>query len=746
MKAPVFLLLLICTVNQLLGNGFPDPLIPSHHREIDSIVKLMTLEEKVGQMTQINIDLISKGKIFALASPHEIDTGKLNTALHKYHVGSILNVGGHTYSVEHWREIMAQIHKQALLTRTKIPVIYGIDAIHGVNYTVGATLFPQQIGMAATWNPSLVQQGASVTAYECRASGIPWNFSPVLDMGRQPLWSRFFETYGEDVFLAKTMTKAAVEGYQGKDPSSPYKVAACMKHFLGYSFSLSGKDRTPAWIPERQLREYFLPTFQQGVESGALTVMINSGELNGIPVHANKYLLTDVLRKELGFKGIALTDWEDIIKLYKVHKIAHNMKEAVKIAIDAGIDMSMTPNDYSFNHALIELVKEGSITEERLDSSCKRILWVKKKLGLLASNASTSYEKFGSKTHQLVALESAIESITLLKNNNKVLPLNKKSNLLVCGPAANSLNLLNGAWTHTWQGVDTAYNTKGVPTILEALIKESKGEVTHLKGEISAYSKQEIALMLKDKNAIVICLGEKPSTEKPGDINDLELSKNQQELVRNLSGKDIPLIFVMCFNRPLLVQKIEPLADAILHAYLPGDMGGKALSKLVFGERNPSGKLPFSYPRYSGDLMTYDHKYSEQVDPNFGLNAFHPQWEFGTGLSYAQFSYSNVELNKKTFKTGDTLKISVDVTNNSQVEGKEVAMVFISDLVASITPSVRRLRAFEKVFLPPNETQKLHFLIPLRDLFFVGKNQKWTIEAGEYEINIANQKQIIKLE
>jgi len=350
-------------------------------KEIENLISKMSVAEKVGQMTQINIDVISKGEIFNLIKPHQLDSLKLDSAINHYFVGSILNVGGHTYTRAHWEELITSIQTKATTEGNKIPVIYGIDAIHGVNYTVDATLFPQQIGQAATWNPELVKQGASVTAYECRASGIPWNFSPVLDIGRQPLWSRFFETYGEDVYLAKQMTEACINGYQGDDPSNQEKVASCMKHFLGYSTPLSGKDRTPVYIPERQLKEYFLPTFETAIKENALTVMINSGEINGIPVHANPEILTTLLRDELGFKGLAVTDWEDIIKLYRDHKVARNMREAVKLAIDAGIDMSMTPNDYSFNKALISLVDSGEIKESRLDESCRRILWVKKTIG-----------------------------------------------------------------------------------------------------------------------------------------------------------------------------------------------------------------------------------------------------------------------------------------------------------------------------------------------------------------------------
>ncbi len=715
-----------------------------HDAEIEALIAKMSIEEKVGQMTQINLDVISVGEVFNLVEPHQLDPAKLDVAINKYFVGSILNVGGHTYPREHWEYIITTIQEKATQEGNGIPILYGIDAIHGVNYTQGATLFPQQIGQAATWNPDLVEQGAAITAYECRASGIPWNFSPVLDLARHPLWSRFFETYGEDVYLAKQMTAAAIKGYQGEDPSNPEKVAACMKHFLGYSMPISGKDRTPAWIPERQLREYFLPTFEEAIANNALTLMVNSGEMNGIPVHADYDILTTLLRDELGFQGLVITDWEDIIKLYRDHKVAKDMREAVKLAVMAGIDMSMTPNDYSFNDALIDLVKSGEVPESRLDESCRRILRVKKKLGILKNPVPNfkSYTQFASEVHQNAALETALESITLLKNDDNTLPLAKNAKILVCGPAANSLNILNGAWTHTWQGIDTAFNTKGVPTILEALRKHSTGQIDYVLG--SDLSKEvSIAQAVakgKSADAIVICLGEIPSTEKPGDIEDLNLPIAQQNLVRALSQLGKPIILTFSFNRPMIVREIEPLAKAIVHTYLPGDYGGEALAKILYGDVNPSGKLPFTYPRHTGSLFFYDHKHTELLDKDFGYNTFNPQWQFGFGMSYSKFTYSNLKVNKTQYGQSDVLKFSVDVKNESATAGKEVVQVYIADLVASITPSVKRLRGFKKVMLKANESQTISFEIPVSSLAFVGKDLKWIVESGEFEVQVANLK------
>jgi len=727
-------------INTAHASTINNPTIFDYGTDIENLISNMSIEEKVGQMTQINIDLVSKGEIFNLEKPHELDTVKLDSALNHYFIGSFLNVGGHTYTRQHWKEIINTIQQKAISEGNGIPIIYGIDAIHGVNYTVDATLFPQQLGQAATWNPKLVESGAGVTAYECRASGIPWNFSPVLDLGRQPLWSRFFETYGEDVFLAKAMTEAVMKGYQGNDPSDPYKVAACLKHFLGYSMPLSGKDRTPAWIPERQLREYFLPTFQKAIELNALTIMINSGEINGIPVHVNYDILTVLLRKEMGFKGLVITDWEDIIKLYRDHKIAKNMDEAVKMSIMAGIDISMTPNDYSFNRALIGLVKRGEVPEERIDESCRRILWVKKKLGLLSNPIPDFdiYEDFASSKHKELAQKTAEESITLLKNEKHALPLSKNSNILVCGPAANSLNILNGAWTHTWQGLDTNYNTKGCLTIYEA-IKEMVGTDVNIAEGAKLYENKglnSIISQAKSADVVIVCLGEEPSTEKPGDIQDLHLPQAQKELVKELSKLNKIIIMVQVFNRPLIVRDIEPLADAVVNCYQPGDYGAKALANILFGNVNPSGKLPFTYPRYTGSLVPYDYKHTEKLDKNFGDNAFHPQWEFGFGLSYTVFDYTNLELDQSSYGTSDTIKATVDVTNSGKINGKEVVQVYVNDLVASITPSVKRLRAFSKIEVKAGETKTVTLKIPIHELAFVGKDNNWTTELGDFQLFI----------
>lgn len=744
-----FLTLLFCVIN---GIAFSQ--VKSVEVNLDSLIRLMTIEEKVGQMTQIDLGVIAEGDICALKNPQSLNSDKLKNAIVNYHIGSILNVGcgSGTISPSNWRNILSQIHDENLkLNRLNIPVIYGIDAIHGANYTMGATLLPQQIGQAATWNPELVQKGYEVTAYETRASGLPWNFSPVLDLGRQPLWSRFFETFGEDVYLATKMSEVSIYGLQGGDVSNKYKVAACMKHFLGYSMPLSGKDRTPAWISERELREYFLPTFQAAIKQGAQTIMINSGEINGTPVHINYDILTKLLRDELGFKGVAVTDWEDIYKLVDIHHVASTKKEAVRMAIMAGVDMSMTPNDFEFTKLLIELVKEGTVPQARIDVSVKRILQLKKDLGLFRQTVfpQKDYPLFGSKQHSEASYQVAAESITLLKNVNQLLPLSGKGDtILVCGPAANSLNIINGAWTHTWQGVDTLYNTPGKLTILEAIQKSNTGNtIQYSPGSNldSLINIEDCISKAKAADRIIICLGEKPSTELPGNIDNLELPLAQQNLVARLRDLNKPIILVCCFNRPRIIKNIVKAADAILYAYLPGDEGGIAIADCIFGKINPSGKLPFSYPADVNAIVHYDHKGSDDMDVDFSKNAYRPQFDFGFGLSYTQFEYGDIILSKNTLNDNDSVIVKLQLKNVGQVKGKEVVQLYYKDLFASITPSVKKLAGFKKIELAPDESKEVQFVLHKDDLSFINKDLKRVTEAGEFELMINNKKKSINV-
>ncbi len=713
--------------------------------KIDSLLSVMTIEEKAGEMTQLTLDYICEGKPFDSNKETVISKEKLDSAILYYHVGSILNTGSYTLSREKWYELITQIQEVAKKTRLKIPVLYGVDAIHGATYTSGSTLFPQELAVAATWDPSFAEQAGTITAYEVRASGIPWNFSPVLDLGRQPLWSRFFETFGEDPYLVSQMGNAIVKGYQGNDISNPEKVAACLKHYMGYSFSTSGKDRTPILMPERLMREYYLVPFENAIKNGAMTVMVNSSEINGTPVHANYHILTEILKEELKFEGFAVTDWEDIIMLNTVHKVAPTYKDAIALSINAGIDMSMVPSDMLFHKYLVELIKEGRIPMSRIDDAVRRILRVKFKVGIFEKPIYdfNYYTKFGSKEFTDINYKAALECITLLKNDKNILPIIKERKVLITGVASNSLNSLNGAWTHTWQGVEAKYNPTDKKTILQA-ISDKVGEKNVVYVEGTGYDKDintsKAVAAAKGVDVIIACLGELPSTEKVGDIEDLEMEEAQLNLVKELSKTGKPIVLILAEDRPRLIRKIEPLVSAIIMAYLPGNEGGRALAEVVYGDFNPCGKLPFTYPRYSGSLVTYDHKLSEKRDKDFGMNAFNPQFEFGFGLSYTSFSYSDLKISKDTITESDTLTITVNVTNTGVRTGKEVVQLYTKDDYATITPSVKRLKRFTKIELKPSETKQVVFNITKSDLAFVANDNKWITEAGSFTVMIQDLK------
>ena len=733
---------------------FPLQLLAQRDVNIDALIKNMSIEEKVGQMTQLDLGVLADGKICALKKPQTLNKQKLEKAFKKYQIGSILNVGcgSGTISMERWHSIIDDIQDIALRnSKNKIPVLYGIDAIHGVTYTKGGTLFPQQIGQAATWNPKLVKRANQISAYETRASGIPWNFSPVLDVARQPLWSRFFETYGEDVYLAKTMAQHAIEGLQNN--KEEYRVAACMKHFLGYSLPLTGKDRTPAWISERELREYFLPTFQTAIVSGAKTVMINSGDINGTPVHANQDILTKLLRDELKFEGVAVTDWEDIYKLHTLHRVASSKREATKMAILAGIDMSMTPNDYEFTDHLIDLVKKGEISEERINLSVRRILTLKKELGLFETSRfnKNNYPDFGSKKFATAAYNAATESITLLKNKNNLLPLKNSKKILVCGAASNSLDLLNGAWTHTWLGQnekDQNYITPNKKTIARA-INDAVGHDNFFFAKGASVTEkpnmEKTFVLANQADYIIICLGETPATEIPGNINTLDLEKAQQQLVEDLSITGKPIILVLCFNRPKIIHSLIDKVDAIVHAYLPGNEGGRAVSDILFGKVNPSGKLPFTYPSATNSLVTYDHKRTEDMHVDFSMKAFQPDFEFGEGRSYSRFSYGALTVSKKKLGDNESIDVQISVKNTSQREGKEVVQLYYDDLFASITPAVKKLVRYQKIHLKPSEEKIVRFELSKEDFSFISKDLKRITEEGDIILMCKDKKQKIEI-
>ena len=707
-------------------------------KKVDATLAKMTLDEKIGQMTQVTLDVVLK----AADGKGELDTAKLKEAILKYHVGSILNISGAAYTREHWHHIITAIQQMAATDRLKIPVIYGIDAMHGMNYVQGSTLFPAEIGMAATFNPELTYREAEITAYETRASYIPWDFSPVLDLGRNPLWPRIYETFGEDPYLAKTLGASVIKGYQGSDVSNEYKVASCMKHYLGYSFPLDGKDRTPAWIPDRYMHEYFLPSFRSAVNAGAMSVMVNSSEINGVPVHSSKYLLTDVLRGELGFKGVIVTDWQDIKYLHDRHHIAATQKDAVRIAINAGIDMSMVPSDYSFYTYLQQLVKEGTIPVSRIDESVRRILKMKYELGLFTTPVGNpnDYPKFGSAEFTAASLKSATESITLLKNNNNILPLKKDIKVLVAGPSANTMQALDGGWSYTWQGNFSDKYAADKNTILKAIQQKiGKDNVSYEQGTSfdSLMNVDAAVKAAKKADVIVLCLGEPSYAENPGNIDDLNLPSAQIQLANELAKTGKPIILVMAEGRPRIITEADSKSAATIMAYLSGNEGGNALANILFGDANPSGRLPFTYPRYANALVNY---YRKNIENGNGDDAhgYNPLYEFGYGLSYTSFAYSNLHISQPTLKAGQTLTVTVDVKNTGAREGKESVLLYTREEYASITPDTKRLRAFQKPDLQPGETRTLTFKLTPQDIAFINDESKAVTEAGEFKVEIGN--------
>lgn len=712
----------------------PRQLTAAQSAQVEKLLGRMTLKEKVGQMTQLEIGMVADGKDQELT----INLEKLKKAVNDYGVGSILNVKDEALPLERWHQIIRQIQAAAGSTRLKIPVLYGIDSIHGANYVKSATLFPQPLGMAATWNPELMLQGSDITAAETRAAGIPWNFSPVLDIGRQPLWPRLYETFGEDPYLATVMGVATIRGYEGDDVSSPQKVAACMKHYVGYSFPTSGHDRTPALIPDITMREYFLPTFAAAVKAGAHTVMVNSGEVNGVPGHINPYLLKDVLRTELGFKGVAVSDWEDIKKLVNTHAIAADEKEATRRAVLAGIDMSMVPSDYSFSDLLLALVNEGKVPMARIDEAVRRILRLKMELGLfdrpLGGIQPASKTTAGAET----AIAAARESIILLRNEKDTLPLAKTSRVLVTGPTADTLISLNNGWTYTWQG-DRPAMYPALPTILAA-IRKLNANVQYVPGTTIDKEVDVAAAVQAAANAdvIVVCLGEASYAETPGNINDLTLPEAQLKLVRELAASKKPIVLIMAEGRPRIISNIAPLASGIVVALNPGNYGGQAIAEILFGNVNPSGKLPITYPSSPNNLLNYDHKAFEGAGTGFGLTAFRSQFPFGSGMSYTSFRYSDLQVDSGKMMIGRPLNVSVRVTNSGQRAGKEVVQLYVTDKVASVTPPGKRLKRFAKVLLQPGESRELRFQLEPADFAFVGTNGKKVIEPGEFVITVAD--------
>jgi beta-glucosidase len=712
-----------------------------------ALIKKMSVEEKIGQMTQVTLAVFAKGGWGN--TDGSLDAAALKDAIHKYKVGSMLNTTAHALDVQTWNKVIKEIQDEALTTPLKIPVIYGLDAIHGQTYTLNSTLFPHNIAIAATRNPALAKAAAKITAAELRASGVRWNFAPVLDLGRQPLWSRFPETYGEDVYIGKTMGVAAIKGYEEDGLTNPTAVASCMKHYLGYSASRTGKDRTPVYMPEIEMREYYLPQFRDAVKAGSSSIMINSSDINGTPVHASKYLLTDVLRKELGFEGLIVTDWEDIIRLHTIHKVAATPREAVVMAINAGIDMSMVPGDYSFFDLLKEAVEKKEVPMSRIDDAVKRILVLKYKLGLFdnAYTEEAAKPNFGKPEYQQLALDAAHEAITLVKNNNNILPLEKNKKVLIIGPTAQSITALNGSWSYTWQGNQEEWYPSNSKTIAQAITdKIGAANVITVGGKgydnRENYNTEKLKTNAANADVIILCLGENAYAESPGNIRDLALPDDQLQLANTAFATGKKIILVLAEGRPRFITNIEPQCEAIVLPFWSGRKTAEALADILFGDYNPNGILPFSYPKSMGELVMYDHKYTETKREIFNAdvlwNGYDPLFAFGHGLSYTSFAYSNLQLSSNALKGNDKLTVTITVTNTGKKEGKHTVELYSRDLYASIDPSNKRLRAFEKINLKPGESKTVKFVIDKNDLAFVNAQLQTVTEPGDFEVQVGS--------
>jgi beta-glucosidase len=657
-------------------------------------------------------------------------------------VGSILNTpftpDNKAQSIETWRKMMRTVQDAAARTRLKIPVIYGIDAIHGATYTQNSVLFPQAINMAATFNSELAFKEGEITAREVRASGQQWNFSTVMDIGRQPLWPRLWETFGEDVHLATVMGTSYIKGHQGDDFSAADKAPTCLKHYVGYSYPLNGKDRTPAWIGERMLREYFLPTFEAGVKAGSPTVMVNSAEVDGIPGHANYQYLTTILRGELGFKGFTVSDWEDIKRLYSRDKLAASEKEAVKIAVMAGIDMSMVPFDFSFYDLLVELVKSGEVPLSRIDEAVSRILTVKHQAGLFEPKPLLAMEGNFSTVEAIETnRQAARESIVLAKNEHNILPLKKDANILVAGPTANLLSALNGGWTITWQGAAEDLYPQEKLTVLEAIQEKATGKVTYVGGDSfdAPIDIQKVVEEAKNHDVILLSLGEQPYTETVGNIESLNLDQAQVDLANAAIATGKPVVLVTLGGRPRIITSVAERASGVILGFLPGMEGGEAIADILYGDYNPNGKLPISYPRNTNGIVPYDYKPIE----SFEQNTYDPLYPFGHGLSYTSFETSGLKAEKEKINRNENINITVNIKNTGSLKGKETVLLYINDVAASVTRPNKQLKAFKKVELNPGQTESLSFTLTPHDLSFIGIDLKRIVEPGDFKVMVGNE-------
>ena len=728
---------------------------PKIEAQVEQTLKKLTLEEKIGQMMELVTDLFGandKNGVFY------IDEHKTDSILSRYKIGSILNAPNTCApTAKQWEKYIAQIQKISM-KRIGIPCVFGLDQNHGSTYTQGGTLFPQNINVAATFNREIARRSAEATAYETRAVSVPWTYSPTVDLGRDARWPRIWENFGEDCYLSSEMGKAMVYGFQGEDPNNidQYHIATSMKHFMGYGVPWTGKDRTPAYISPADLREKHFAPFLAGLQAGALTVMVNSASVNGMPMHANKDILTGWLKEETGWDGVLITDWADINNLYTREMVAKDKKDALRIAINAGIDMIMEPYSCDACGYLVELVKEGKIPMSRIDDACRRVLRMKYRLDLFKNPTQKlkNYPKFGGEEFAKLALEGATESMVLLKNEGNILPLQHGKKILLTGPNANQMRCLDGGWSYTWQGHRADEFAGKYNTIYEAFCNEygkenvilNQGVTYNEKGKYWEENEpqiQEAVAAAKDADVIVACIGENSYTETPGNLTDLWLSENQRNLVKALAQTGKPVILVLNEGRPRLIADIEPLAQGIIDILIPGNMGGDALANLVSGKSNFSGKMPYTYPKEINSLANYDFKKSEEVGTMEGAYDYNAkitqQWGFGYGLSYTSYKYSNLKVSQSDFRHGDIIKVSVDVKNTGKVAGKESVLLFSSDLIASMVPDGRRLRAFDKVELQPGETKTMTFELKADDLAFVGWNGKWRLEEGDFKLMIADQ-------
>ena len=728
---------------------------PKIEAQVEQTLKKLTLEEKVGQMMELVTDLFGandKNGVFY------IDEHKTDSILSRYKIGSILNAPNTCApTAKQWEKYIAQIQKISM-KRIGIPCVFGLDQNHGSTYTQDGTLFPQNINVAATFNREIARRSAEATAYETRAVSIPWTYSPTVDLGRDARWPRIWENFGEDCYLSSEMGKAMVYGFQGEDPNNidQYHIATSMKHFMGYGVPWTGKDRTPAYISPADLREKHFAPFLAGLQAGALTVMVNSASVNGLPMHANKEFLTGWLKEQTGWDGVLVTDWADVNNLYTREMIAKDKKDALRIAINAGIDMIMEPYSCDACGYLIELVKEGKIPMSRIDDACRRVLRMKYRLDLFKNPTQKlkNYPKFGGEEFAKLALEGATESMVLLKNEGNILPLQHGKKILLTGPNANQMRCLDGGWSYTWQGHRTDEFAGKYNTIYEAFCNQygkenvilNQGVTYNETGKYWEENEPQIQGAVdaaKNVDVIVACIGENSYTETPGNLTDLWLSENQRNLVKELAKTGKPVILVLNEGRPRLIADIEPLALGIIDILIPGNMGGDALANLVSGKSNFSGKMPYTYPKEINSLANYDFKKSEEVGTMEGAYDYNAkitqQWGFGYGLSYTSYQYSNLKVSQSDFGHGDIIKVSVDVKNTGKVAGKESVLLFSSDLIASMLPDGRRLRAFDKIELQPGETKTVTFNLNADDLAFVGYDGKWVLEEGDFKLMIADQ-------